>query len=1171
MNPCPLVSIAIPSYKPRFFEESLLSAFRQTHGNIEIVICDDCRDEGISRIVEQLRPQSPWPIRYMKNATPLGEALNAARCIREAQGEYIKFLYDDDILLADCVTRLVELIHGHPEIRIASSRRRMINEEGELLADNWATGFPFTHDVIFSGPELASFLGQFTVNFIGEPTSILCRREDLAAFGDDLMVLNGQSIEWVGDVSIYMKLLRQGHLAMLVEPLSLFRISNFQYSAQGRAAPNVAQQCQAEFQRRLTELGWSRSLDEYRMIKVATFADRHHFIEVDLLPYFATAHPHQHFDFSPSRWLSRRVLKGNQQALIDDRLSTLSEGSTLLIVVLGHDRQTRQITSTLTSIMEHQTLSAALSVVVFSSSPAPEEFQDAAHVRWDTTPFEGCVHALNQLLRGHHCDWFMLIEAGAVFTPQGLSRVRLKLPDLPRAPAIFADELHRSPSGRHETAFRPDFNLDYLLSYPAAMCKHWFFHRSSMLDAGGFDADLPEAFELNLILRLVENANLDELYHLCEPILICDGLTQDSSNDQVQAISRHLHVRGYADSLIEETAPGQYRIRYNHSQRPLVSILIPTKDQLGILRRCVESVLERTAYDNYEIIIIDNNSEEPDALQWLSGVENLQSEKVWVLRHPYPFNYSEINNTAARHARGEYLVLLNNDTAVLHPEWLDNLLNHALRPEVGIVGAKLYYPDGAIQHAGVVLGIEGPALHAFLGAPQDSPGYMNRLQVDQDYSVVTAACLMIRKSLYDQLGGLDEVDFKVSYNDVDLCLKVRESGHLVVWTPHVHLLHESSVSQVHTDTTAHEKKVTRFRGEQLAMYRKWLPVLARDPAYNLNLALTASGFKVEPVVDLTWRALPWRPAPLVLVQRTLRCNDGDKRVSTPLETLREQGLLDGAVSPRRLSIVEIERLKPEAIVFQQPFLETDLHDIELTCQLSTATRILDLDRLPVDYQVAPLFLRSLELVDRVIVASPRLAAALEGMHKDIRVVIESLPAHWTLVAPQRRIGDKPRIGWRGDHDQLDIELIAQIMPVLADEVDFVVMGWCPIELRPFVKDQRYQAQEADHPEALAQMNLDLALLPLRGNGLQGSQSVLRLLEYGACGFGVLCSEIAWDEETLPVTRLPNHAQAWIDAIRARVAEPDALALEGDALQRDIFERWILNDRNLQSWRDAWLA
>lgn len=1165
MNARRLVSIVIPAQKPDFLEAALRSAFSQTHDAVEIIVCDDCPDDGVQQVLEQLRPDSPWPLRHLRNDTPLGESLSLVRGIREAQGEYIKFLHDDALLQPENVSSLLAQLESRDALTLVSSRRHVIDAHQQVLPDTRESGFPFSHDLLFTGIPLASFLGQFPVNLIGTLSCVMVRRADVLAFGDDLLSLNGAPMAEQGDLALYLKLLRQGDLVMLETALSFVRAS----SADGVQPLRTLEQARGPLTQRVNELGWAHSLDEYRMLKVSTLDEGACINEVDLLSYFADVFPGEQFGFGVGKWLEQRKINPVQQQLINERIDASSAGSSLLVVVLDPDRQTRKVIATLESILTHQSLSQDLNVVVLSASPVPEDFPVSALVQWRTSPSSLLVPSLNPLIESRACDWFMVVEAGAAFTAHGLSRVRLELPQLPHCTALFADELHRSPDGTLAPAFRPDFNLDFLLSYPSALSKHWIFHRHTFIGLGGFDASFAHAMELDLILRLIENEGVGDLHHLAEPLLTCDAWPEQNE-DEVRTLSRHLQVRGYADSQIFQTDVGHYQIRYNHAAQPLVSILIPTKDQLGILSRCVESVLEKTAYSHYEIIIIDNNSEEADALEWLAGVESMQSEKVRVLRHPFPFNYSEINNVAAQHARGEYLVLLNNDTAVLHPEWLDNLLNHGLRPEVGIVGAKLYYPSSTIQHAGVVMGITGPAGHVFSNAGRDSAGYMQRLQVDQNYSVVTAACLMVRKSLYEEVAGLDEVNFRISYNDVDLCLKVREAGYLVVWTPHVKLLHESSVSQINTDTTAFKKKIERFQGEQLAMYRKWLPIMAADPAYNANFALTGNGFELETNVELTWRPLPWRPQPLVLLQRQLRWESADHRVTTPLDALRERALLDGAVSTRLLSIAEVERLRPAAIVFQQTLEEPDFHALEVLAAVSPALRVLDLDRLPESGTDDPAFLRTLGLIDRVVVPVPALAGALEGLHSDIRVVADYLPVDWKKnLSPQRRVSQRLRVGWCGNDPTLDLTLLAQVLSALATDVDFVVMGDCPVELRAHVREFHPQAARESLPAALTEMKLDLALLP-QLDDLRKGQSLAQLLRFGACGVPVIACARRGDDASLPVTHLPADASVWIKAIRALIADADALAGQGDALRRVVHEQWVLDEDRQHVWRNAWL-
>src|SRR6185312_5205326 len=305
--------------------------------------------------------------------------------------------------------------------------------------------------------------------------------------------------------------------------------------------------------------------------------------------------------------------------------------------------------------------------------------------------------------------------------------------------------------------------------------------------------------------------------------------------DLPKLVQAHLDRAGVKATAGPGVRPLFCRVRYVHDDaEPLVSIVIPTKNQLALLKRCVETVLRVTTYQNYEILIVDKAGE-------IGG-------RIRVLRYPGPFNFSAMNNRAMKDARGDYICLLNNDTAPLDPEWLSEMMQHARRPEVGAVGAKLFYPDGRVQHGGVILGIGwgSPADHPYNGAPGDSLGYWGRLQVQQDFSAVTAACMVTRRALYEELGGLDEEKFAVCFNDVDYCLRVREKGHLVVWTPYARLLHETSASlRGHVEDKADQEKVERFAREKINMYERWMPVIAFDPAYNRNLTSTVLGFTTE--------------------------------------------------------------------------------------------------------------------------------------------------------------------------------------------------------------------------------------------------------------------------------------------------------------------------------------
>ena len=245
------------------------------------------------------------------------------------------------------------------------------------------------------------------------------------------------------------------------------------------------------------------------------------------------------------------------------------------------------------------------------------------------------------------------------------------------------------------------------------------------------------------------------------------------------------------------------------------------------------------------MIIVDNGSDDPAALAYFAdlarewGGRGVAPRSVTVLRHDKPFNYSAINNLGVRESRGELVALLNNDLEVIAPGWLDEMAAQALRPEIGCVGAMLYYPNDTIQHAGVIVGVGGVAGHAFLSFPRGAEGQFNRARLVQNYSAVTAACLVVRKAVFEQVGGLDEVDLAVAFNDVDFCLKVREAGYLNLWTPFAEFYHHESASRGSDDTP---EKAERFSREVELMLLRWGPLLQGDPAYNPNLTLELNDF-----------------------------------------------------------------------------------------------------------------------------------------------------------------------------------------------------------------------------------------------------------------------------------------------------------------------------------------
>lgn len=1168
-----LVSVVMPTYKVKYFEAALESVLKQTYSPLELIICDDSADEQIAAAVEQMRGSSLVAIRYFKNETRLGEHGSTARGVRLARGKYIKLLHDDDVLQPECIEELVAVMENDSSIAMASSRRSRIDEEGEPLPDILATCFPFACDVVLDGPELVSFLGEHTINFIGEPSCVLCRRDDLLEIGEQLMSLNGCPIHWVGDLALYAQLLQRGNLAFLSKPLTKFRVSTLQFSQQGRDQPRIGDKGHADFRQAIRDLGWFRAGEDNRFVRVApiTRLKTRVFKSVNLLAAILRAT--ESGSVSLSSWLSARLPNEVQQTLIDQHLQAQGGGPRIAVMLLDRAGEPAAVERTLASL-QNVNLYRNLDVRVFT--PAVED--------------GALVGRLNLAIADLDGDWLVLVEAGVEFTSSGLLIAALDLMGAPDScQAVYADEVMRLETGELGLSLRPDLNLDLLLSFPAAMSRHWLYRRVGFLELGGFAEEFDQAFELEYQLRLIETQGLGCAGHISEPLVISDALVLADNAHEKSAILRHLELRGYQARLIDYL-PGRYRIAYGHASSPLVSIIIPTKDQLPMLQRCVESLLDKTSYQNYELLIVDNASETTEAREWLDGVEQMGEDKVRILRYPHPFNYSAINNLAAREARGEYLVLLNNDTAIISDSWLDELLNHAQRPEVGIVGAKLLLANGSIQHAGIVLGLRGsnrvcgPAQHPFVGEGMDAPGFMNRLQVDQNYSAVTAACLMIRKSIYEEVGGLDEESFKVSYNDVDLCLKVGDLGYLTVWTPHAVVMHEGSVSQKQVDPASLEAKHKRFVSEQNAMYEKWLPKLANDPAYNANLALNGPGFTLETNTDLTWRPLAWRPLPVVLAHNADPWGCGHYRIIKPHKAMRDEGLIDGAVSDRLLEPAELLRLSPDVVVYQRQTQQESLHNMERSRRFSAAFKVYELDdylpntpiksahRSMMSKDLVKLLRKGLGYVDRFVVSTPALANALSDFHSDIRIAENRLPLDWWgQLALAVNPSTKPRVGWAGGAGhQGDLELIADVVRDLAGEVDWVFFGMCPDKLRPYVAEYIPGIDIQLYPERLASLRLDLALAPLEDNLFNACKSNLRLLEYGICGYPVIASDIECYRGGLPVTLVKNRYRDWMEAIRTHLADRQALAARGLHLREVIARDWMLTGACLEDWRDAWL-
>ncbi|MBU9478465.1 glycosyltransferase family 2 protein [Burkholderia multivorans] len=450
-------------------------------------------------------------------------------------------------------------------------------------------------------------------------------------------------------------------------------------------------------------------------------------------------------------------------------------------------------------------------------------------------------------------DYVALLDHDDVLSEHALLYVAEAISSNELARVIYSDEDKINALGvRFDPHFKCDWNPD--LFYSQNYVSHLGVYQRSLLQKiGGFRRGVEGSQDYDLLLRCLPHVAANQIIHIPRILYhwrVLPGSTALAAGEKsytevagIKALKDYFDEIGARDVRVEPgIIPNSYRVKWPISEpRPLVSLLIPTRDHRKVTEVAVRSILDKTEYENYEIIIIDNESVEPDTLRFFKEIQ-AESGRVKVVRYARPFNYSAINNFGAKHASGKILGLINNDVEVISPDWLTEMVRHAIRPEIGCVGAKLLFSNGSIQHAGVVLGIGGVAGHSHKYYPSDHSGYFGRLSLVQNFSAVTAACLLIRKEIYDAVNGLDELNLAVAFNDVDFCLRVRELGYRNIWSPYATLFHHESISRGKEDRP---EKIERFNGEVRYMKKRWGAALAADPYYSRHLSQDRENFSIR--------------------------------------------------------------------------------------------------------------------------------------------------------------------------------------------------------------------------------------------------------------------------------------------------------------------------------------
>lgn len=777
-------------------------------------------------------------------------------------------------------------------------------------------------------------------------------------------------------------------------------------------------------------------------------------------------------------------------------------------------------------------------------------------------------------------DWVALILPGDRFESNLFSSCIDYITYYSHWKFIYLDEKNDS----NQQIFKPDITIDLLRSTP--YIGHFcLIQREAITAVGGYPNYQGRPND-DLIFKIIELYGESCIGHIPYPLYYSNNTQYDLLTYQ-QVVKQHLQRQHIDAQIYNTTFQNIYRIDYALRNPSFVSIIIVTTQEQETLEHCLNSILKITSYLHYEVIVVDNASLVPLQLDFCKQLLT-ETNKVRLIRHTQPTELSVLNNFAVQHAKGEFVLFLNDDSEIIQAEWLQHLLSNNQRTGVGIVGPKILDTQRNILQAGYILGMGavGIAGQIHQGLAAYELGHDGRAQTAQNFLAIADNGMMIKRDIYQAVGGMDEKKTAILFNEVDLCLKVITMGYKIVWLPQVILLQHGIGSVIRHRQLVIDSDY--LRQEVTTMYQRWLPRLSADPYYHPHLCLNGKEWCLETNFVTHWnigKTVPFlHEMPRVIAFPNDNWGSGEYRVKIPLQNLKERQIIEYSLMPvdefkKIPTLPELQRMQGD-VLFLHNFLHTPALELLHNCQYTEYFKIFSQDdlvyaipQLNSYYHTSYKDIKSrvhyaISLCDRLIVSTEPLAIAYRHLINDIQIVPNYLEfKQWQALTVIPKQGSKPRVGWAGAAQHLgDLRLILPVVKALAKEVDWIFFGMCPNELRPYVREFYPMVAFAQYPTQLAQLALDLAIAPLENNAFNEAKSNLRLLEYGILGYPVVCSDI-YPYQSAPVTRVNNTSQAWIAAIREKINALEATQQEGKQLQQWVLRHWLL-ENNIEKWKYA---
>lgn len=803
----------------------------------------------------------------------------------------------------------------------------------------------------------------------------------------------------------------------------------------------------------------------------------------------------------------------------------------------------------------------------------------------DTTHESAIEH-----LRTTDAPWVWFVYAGDLIAPYSALIAADWISHDPLYCAYYTDEeVYRDNAASHPF-HKPDLNLEWLRATPyvgKGILVNTAIAREAVEGVQQFQHRALVGYEL--ILRLIEKAGPNVIGHIPETLYRTAIMHEEWSSlpgiaeYSGKIVQEHLKRMGINASISPGSVPGVNRVSYHWDGQPLVSIVIPVKGMAVHTQRLITGILKSTVYPNYEIIPVVLQGQDMGVVSYIDQLAS-KNDKVKPVRYYGEFNYGAIVNAGVEQAGGDYICLLHPDHQIQGNDWLTTMMGYAQQPNVGVVGCKSIYPDGRLQHGGVVMGLHGIGNHFHFQSPKDDVGLNRRLRIPRDTSAVTGSGSLFKRTVYGRVGKYDDVSFHHVYTDVDFCARVVKAGYRVVWTPHVTMITDDVARKTLDDTHESIRRIHDVRTADV-IRKRHADLMADDPHWNHHISLVDVQPTFASRTSVMWDPFAKPALPRIMVLPSDKSGCGLYRSRGPIDAMQQEGLAEGMSSEWMIPVAEAMRLRIDSMILQRKPSDEQLKFLyDYKEYLPNVFKVYELDdalhlippksihygQFPAD--ILQRQINGIRACDRFVVSTDELGNVFADFHRDIRVRKNCLPPWvWGKIQSKALQSDTIRIGWGGGTSHRgDLEMIESVIKHFHGRVTWVFFGMLPDVLKPYVKEYHSGVPIEVYPQMLASLGVDLAVAPLEDNEFNRCKSSLRILEYGACGYPVIATDIVNYRTGLPGVKLAATTDDWINLIEDAIQNRDRLAGEGQALRNAIHKDWMLTGPQLQDWLRCWM-